>query len=506
MRRTETIDILVVGGGASGLSAAGALKRRGYHAVALEQDERIGGTWARRYERLHLHTLRRFSGLAHFGIPRDFPRYVPTKRYAQYLERYVQELDLDVRLGERVERIAQANGGWCVETTRCSWVARAVVLATGRYREPVTPVWPGRDAFPGRVLHSVEYRSGRDFAGERVLVVGMGNTGAEIATDLAEQGAAFVAIAVRTRPPIMPRELFRVVPAQVLGLLLTPLPIPRLLDRAGALLRRIGTGDLRPYGLGREAWGPFTARRPAVIDVGFLGELKAGRIHVRPGVERLTATGVVFADGCEEHFDAIIAATGFRTALGDILDLPEAIAADGRPRFRSGQSTPYSGLYFIGYDETTRGVLFEANRDSRRLARSVATYLGKDDVSTTVAEPAKFLVVGAAGYVVNLGFFAALYAVHVPYVPASILSYFLSNALMYLGNRYFTFRLGHEGFWATYLRYLVVGAAVAGLNAGLLALIVELLHVDPRVGQAISLLLVTPIAFVLFKRWTFKLG
>ena len=243
-----------------------------------------------------------------------------------------------------------------------------------------------------------------------------------------------------------------------------------------------------------------------MIDVGFLGELKAGRIHVRPGVERLTATGVVFADGCEERFDAIIAATGFRTALGDILDLPEAIAADGRPRFRSGQSTPYSGLYFIGYDETTRGVLFEANRDSRRLARSVATYLGKDDVSTTVAEPAKFLVVGAAGYVVNLGFFAALYAVHVPYVPASILSYFVSNALMYLGNRYFTFRLGHEGFWATYLRYLVVGAAVAGLNAGLLALIVELLHVDPRVGQAISLLLVTPIAFVLFKRWTFKLG
>ena len=377
MRHSEAADIVVVGGGATGLSAAGALKHRGHDPVSLEQDERIGGTWARRYERLHLHTVRRFSGLAHFGIPPDYPRYVPKELFARYLERYAAELELDVRLGERVHRIARENGAWNVETARFSWTARAVVVAAGRYREPVTPDWAGRDQFHGAVLHSAEYCSGKDFTGQRVLVVGMGNSGAEIAADLAEQGAAHVAIAVRTPPPIMPRDLFGIVPAQILGLIFTPLPARRLLDNAGALVRRLGTGDLSRYGLGREAWGPLSARRPAVIDVGFLRELKAGHIHVRPNVERLTAMGVVFADGCEEGFDVIVAATGFRTALAEILDLPEALGADGRPRFRSGRTTPYPGLYFIGYDETTRGVLFEANRDSRRLARSLTGYLGR---------------------------------------------------------------------------------------------------------------------------------
>lgn len=377
MPPTEKADIVVVGAGASGLSAAGALKRRGFEPVALEQDERIGGTWARRYERLHLHTIRHFSGLAHFDIPRDYPRYVPKDLYARYLERYAETLGLDVRLGERAHRVARENGGWRVETVRCAWTARAVVLATGRYRLPATPGWPGRDAFRGRLLHSSEYGSGRDFAGARVLVVGIGNSGAEIAADLAEQGAARVAIAVRTAPPIMPRDLFGFVPAQLLGLVFTPVPARRLLDRAGAVVRRLGTGDLGRYGLAGEAWGPFTARRPAVIDVGFLRQLKAGHILVRPAVERLTASGVVFAGGQEQEFDAIVAATGFTTGLGEVLELPEAIAADGRPRFRSGRTTPYPGLYFIGYDETTRGVLYESNRDSRRLARSVAGDLGR---------------------------------------------------------------------------------------------------------------------------------
>ncbi len=375
MPPAETADIVVVGGGASGLSAAGALKHRGFGPIALEQDERIGGTWARRYERLHLHTIRRFSGLAHFGIPRDHPRYVPKDLYARYLQRYAETLDLDVRLRQRVDRVTRENGRWRVEAGSSTWTARAVILATGRYRAPLTPSWPGRDAFRGRLLHSSAYGSGRDFAGARVLVVGVGNSGAEIAADLAEQGAALVAIAVRTPPPIMPRDLFGFVPAQLFGLVFTPVPARRLLDRAGAVLRRLGTGDLGRYGLGREAWGPFTARRPAVIDVGFVRQLKAGRIHVRPSVERLTATGVVFSGGQEQPFDTIVAATGFQTGLGAVLDLPEAIADDGRPRFRSGRKTPFPGLYFIGYDETTRGVLYESNRDSRRLAGTVATFL-----------------------------------------------------------------------------------------------------------------------------------
>jgi putative flippase GtrA len=122
-----------------------------------------------------------------------------------------------------------------------------------------------------------------------------------------------------------------------------------------------------------------------------------------------------------------------------------------------------------------------------------------------LAQPAKFLIVGSAGYAINLGIFAGIYALGMPYLPASVVSFFISNAFMYLGNRYFTFRLGHAGFWAAYLRYVIVGAVVVSLNAGILAALVEGTGIDPRLGQAISLLILTPVAFLLFKRWTFRL-
>ena len=120
------------------------------------------------------------------------------------------------------------------------------------------------------------------------------------------------------------------------------------------------------------------------------------------------------------------------------------------------------------------------------------------------AQPVKFLVIGAAGYLVNLGIFAGLHAAGVTYAPGSIVSYFIANALMYLGNRYFTFGLGHEGFWSAYLRYTLVGGLIAGLNVGILAALVEGTGIDSRIGLAISLLLITPVAFVLLKRWALR--
>jgi len=121
------------------------------------------------------------------------------------------------------------------------------------------------------------------------------------------------------------------------------------------------------------------------------------------------------------------------------------------------------------------------------------------------AQPARFLVVGAAGYGINVGVYALLVAAGVEYVLASVVSYTVSNALMYLGNRYFTFRLGHEGFWSAYARYLLVGLVVVVLNAAVLTVLVEGLDLDETLAQALSLLAVTPPAYLMFKRWTFRL-
>lgn len=122
-----------------------------------------------------------------------------------------------------------------------------------------------------------------------------------------------------------------------------------------------------------------------------------------------------------------------------------------------------------------------------------------------VGQPVRFLAVGAGGYGVNLLVYAGLIGAGTQYLVASFVSYLVANALMYFGNRYFTFRLGHNGFWSAYARYLAVGCFVIVLNAAVLALLVEGTGSGETLAQALSLLAVTPVAFVLFKRWTFRL-
>jgi putative flavoprotein involved in K+ transport len=365
--------VAVAGGGAAGLAAAASLRREGVEPVVLEAAERIGGTWARRYDRLHLHTVRRFSGLPYRPLERALPRYVAKDDYARYLADYAHELALDVRLGHRVERVEPLDGRWVIGTSEGDLTADAVVIATGKHNLKHVPPWPGSDEFRGPVVHSADYRSGAELAGRRVLVVGIGNSGAEIATDLVECGAAFVAIAVRTPPPIVRRETAGV-PAQLLGMLLAPFP-PRAVDRVAAAARRVAIGDLRRYGLDAARWGTFEARRPPLIDVGFLDMLRAGRIVVRPAVTRLTPTGAVFAGGAEERFDAVVAATGFTSSLADILAVGDLLDERGLPLARRDGSTAHAGLYFIGFRESPRGVLYETSRDARRLAEAVARYL-----------------------------------------------------------------------------------------------------------------------------------
>jgi putative flippase GtrA len=121
-----------------------------------------------------------------------------------------------------------------------------------------------------------------------------------------------------------------------------------------------------------------------------------------------------------------------------------------------------------------------------------------------IAQPVRFLAVGAGGYGVNLLVFAGLVSAGTQYLVASVGAYLISNALMYFGNRYFTFRLGHSGFWSAYARYLTVGCFVIVLNAAVLSLLVEGAGLGETFAQALSLLAVTPVAFVLFKRWTFR--
>jgi putative flavoprotein involved in K+ transport len=369
--------VVIVGAGASGLSAAGALARRGIDAVVLEQDARLGGTWARRYDRLHLHTVRRFSGLAHFPIPSRYPRYLSRDDVVAYLGEYARHFGLRVVAGVTVQGIRSRGtsaNGWTLETMGGdAWHGRVVVIATGQYRQPIVPPWVGRETYVGRLAHSVTYSNAAPYVGQRVLVVGAGNSGAEIATDLIDNGAGSVAVSIRTPPPIVPRDPFGL-PVQRTSMLLSALP-PAIANRLGWATARIVLGDLTRYGVPKGDFEPYTTGRVPLIDVGFVDAVKRRRLTMRPALERLTQTGVVFADGTSEPFDAIIAATGFTTGLESLVDVPSVLNDLGEPCGTSGEPTAHAGLYFVGFTHSLRGHLFEANRASRRLALNVGRYL-----------------------------------------------------------------------------------------------------------------------------------
>jgi cation diffusion facilitator CzcD-associated flavoprotein CzcO len=294
--------VVVVGGGASGLSAAAALTRRGIETVVLEQDARVGGTWERRYDRLRLHTIRRFSGLAHFPIPNRFPLYLSRSDLVEYLAQYVRQFGLRIVTATSAKAIrppSHSSGAWSVETMVGDlWRGRVVVIATGQYRLPILPPWAGRETFRGRLTHSVSYSNATPYVGQRVLVVGAGNSGAEIATDLSDNGAASVAVSVRTPPPIVPRDPFGL-PVQRTSMLST-LP-PALANRLSRLTARVVLGDLTRYGMPKGKFAPYTTRRVPVIDVGFVAALEGGRVKVKPALERVSQTGAVFADARANH-------------------------------------------------------------------------------------------------------------------------------------------------------------------------------------------------------------
>ncbi len=320
--------------------------------------------------------MRGFSGLAHYSIPRHYQKYLSREEFVAYLGEYARHLKLRVETSRPVRRIrmeSETPSSWIATTAGSEWKCRVMVVATGQYRIPILPQWDGRATYQGSLEHSSRYTNALPYRGKRVLVVGAGNSGTEIATDLAENAAAFVALSIRTPPPIVPRDPFGM-PVQRTGILLSFLP-DAIADRFARLTARLILGDLTRLGLQTPKWMPYSARRVPVIDVGFISALKQGLVQIRPALASLTATGAVFKDGSTEPFDAIIAATGFSSGLNDLLETKDVLNDSEEPVDPSGQPTSRPGLFFMGYTHSLRGHLFEANLASRRLAKNVERYL-----------------------------------------------------------------------------------------------------------------------------------
>lgn len=365
--------MLIVGAGPAGLATAACLRARGVDALVLEAEGTLGASWRRHYDRLHLHTVKEQSHLPGLAFPAEVPRYPSRDDVVAYLEAYAAKLGISPRTGERVTRVRAAGEALVVETERATYEARAVVMAAGFNRVPNGERLAGQEHFSGPILHAAQYRTGATFAGQRVLVVGAGNTGAEIALDLVEHGAS-PTLAARTPVNVVPRD-FLGIPTQVTSIGLRKAPL-RFADACARVVSWLSFGDLSRYGLARPPVGALSAiklrRRIPVIDVGTIAAIKRGAITVKPAVAHLTDAGAAFVDGSACGADAVVLATGYRPALAELVDVPGALDAEGLPV--SWKGAPLSPrLFFVGYRVVASGVLREIGREAAQVAEAIAS-------------------------------------------------------------------------------------------------------------------------------------
>lgn len=352
-------DILVIGAGPAGLATAACLLRRGLRPLVIERAGSVAASWRAHYRRLHLHTVSSHSSLPFMPFPPGSPRYVPRHKVVDYLESYARHFEIEPEFGQEVAAIVRCGGAWdTVGASGRRWRSRHVVVATGANHEPSVPAFPGQAGYRGRIMHSRDYRDASPFAGLRVLVVGMGNTGAEVALDLAEQGAQ-PTVAVRSPLNIVYRDVFGR-PTQLTSLMLARLP-RRVGDAVAGFLRDVTVGDLGRWGIRTPRISPLAQLRDQgqtpVIDVGTLAMIRQGRIAVRPGLEAFTGDGVRFTDGREDAFDAVILATGYRPALERLFPGVELeLDGNGMPVHAVGQDE-LAGVHFVGFDVRQPGGL-----------------------------------------------------------------------------------------------------------------------------------------------------
>jgi cation diffusion facilitator CzcD-associated flavoprotein CzcO len=370
-------DVVIIGAGQGGIASALALKDRGVAALVVDEADQVASRWQGRYDCLRLNSSRPTSHLPGRPYPKGTPMFPTRDQVVEHIKGHARDAELELLLGTRVERLSRGNGGWTVETDKGEIDARQVVLATGYENVALVPEWDGREGFAGELIHSAEYRNADRFRSRRVLVVGPGCSGMEIAHDVARGGAAKVWLAVRTPPTIISRAGAGGLPGEWIGTALLYFP-----TRFGNAFARFGSrqdfGDLTEYGLPVPEEGLMTRFRrdgtvPSIVDKEVIEAVKEGTVEVVGAVESLDSARVVLAGGSRIEPDAIICATGYRRALEPLVGHLGVLDNRGWPGVAAPKPAA-PGLRFVGY--TSRpGALGFMSRQAKESAKAIAREL-----------------------------------------------------------------------------------------------------------------------------------
>lgn len=344
------IPAVVIGAGPAGLATSRELTRRRVEHVVLERGSEAGNCWVNAYDSLRLHTGKHLSALPGLRFPRGTSLFPTRTEFISYLHRYAERFSVPVEFGTDVSRITREDS-WRVHTSKGELRARALVVATGIMSNPVRPDFAGLPEYRGKLLHSVEYRRPEPFTGQRVLVIGVGNSGAEIASELGRAGIA-VTIAVRSGANVVPLRIAGL-PTQYLSLALRTLP-RTMQDWVVERIRRRNERR-RPPRLPRPPVSPLDAI--PVIGFHLVDAIAAGAVKLRGAIDRVTESGVQFDEGAHEPFDTIILATGFRAALQPLRDLVQVNQRGFALRSDRVRSAHHPGLVFVGHNYDSTGGL-----------------------------------------------------------------------------------------------------------------------------------------------------
>jgi putative flavoprotein involved in K+ transport len=375
--RRKRHDVVIVGAGPAGLAVARELEHRHrVSALVVDKAPAPAMSWRNRYDNFRLNTNGYLSHLPGQRIPLSAGRWPTKEDMVGYFDSYVRQQDISLALGREVSRIERASTGWRVDTSQGDIAASAVVLATGRYRTPAIPPWPGLAQFTGELVHSIDFRNAWPFRGRSVLVVGAGNSAADIAVQLADNGARKVSLAVRT-PPHLVRRAIGPIPSDIFLELFARVPA-RIVDPVVARLNRLLLGDVSAYGFGRPPLGlkatvEQRGRIPTLADE-LVDVVRARRVDVVAAVTAIESDRVILADGTGITPDVIIAATGFDPDLDGLVGHLGVLDEHGNPPggFLSDMG---DGMFAIGYGIPPSGPLRAIRLAATPLAGQIADYL-----------------------------------------------------------------------------------------------------------------------------------
>ncbi|MFM0514271.1 ArsO family NAD(P)H-dependent flavin-containing monooxygenase [Paraburkholderia sp. RL17-373-BIF-A] len=345
------IDVAIIGGGQSALAVSYFLRRAGISYLVLDNQSDAGGAWLHAWNSLHLFSPAQWSSLPGWLMPPTTGQYPSREHVIRYLAHYEKRYGIPVRRPVAVKSVSRRGDRLLVSTNHGDWLAKAVVSATGTWGHPYIPEYPGQVDFGGEQVHSARYRNPEAFRGKRVLVVGGGNSGAQILAELSQ--SCHVTWVTLEAPTLLPDD----VDGRVL--------FERATERWKA--RVDGRPDPAPTGgLGD------VVMVPPVREARERGVLKS----VRP-FARFVNDGVVWGDGTRSQVDAVIWCTGFRPALEHLRAL-NVVNAGGRVDVVEGRSVVEPRLWLVGYGEWcgfASATLIGVMRSARSTAAQINEYL-----------------------------------------------------------------------------------------------------------------------------------